>query len=189
MFMNVSHLESMVHYLMSCLQVRELDLNIRWDDIENTHPLSKLDKETRKSIRPFRKVIIRRKCTEGTVSRYLLDFGKRKIIPDVVVKHGSILEESSSERKKYWLDESHVPLHLLKAFEEKRIARKSSNMNSGKPHEGGREMKKPSKNKGFSYLFSKAERSENYQCGHCKKDVLIRYAIVVYCKELFFDMF
>ena len=159
---------------MSCLQVRELDLNIRWDDIENTHPLFKLDKEARKSIRPFRKVIIRRKCIEGTISKYLLDFGKRKIIPDVVVKHGSILEESSSERKKYWLDESHVPLHLLKAFEEKRITRKSSNINSGKLHEGGREMKKPSKDKGFSYLFLKAERSENYQCGHCKKDVLTR---------------
>ncbi|CBI24209.3 unnamed protein product, partial [Vitis vinifera] len=168
------------------LLVRELDLNIRWDDIENTHPLFKLDKEARKSIRPFRKVIIRRKCIEGTISKYLLDFGKRKIIPDVVVKHGSILEESSSERKKYWLDESHVPLHLLKAFEEKRIARKSSNINSGKLNEGGREMKKPSKDKGFSYLFLKAERSENYQCGHCKKDVLTREAVSCqYCKGYF----
>ncbi|KAJ9699202.1 hypothetical protein PVL29_008014 [Vitis rotundifolia] len=168
------------------LLVRELDLNIRWDDIENTHPLFKLDKEARKSIRPFRKVIIRRKCIEGTVSKYLLDFGKRKIIPDVVVKHGSILEESSSERKKYWLDESHVPLHLLKAFEEKRIARKSGNINSGKLHEGGREMKRPSKDKGFSYLFLKAERSENYQCGHCKKGVLTREAVSCqYCKGYF----
>lgn len=149
-------------------------MNIRWDDIENTHPLSALDKESRKSIRLFKKVIIRRKCTEGKVVKYLLDFGKRKAIPDIVRKHGSTVVESSSERKKYWLEESYVPLHLLKNFEEKRIARKSSDMKSGKSFQFGRLTKRPQQQSTFEYLFSKAERSENYQCGHCNKDVLIR---------------
>uniref|UniRef100_A0A5B6ZI79 DDT domain-containing protein PTM n=1 Tax=Davidia involucrata TaxID=16924 RepID=A0A5B6ZI79_DAVIN len=168
------------------LQVRELDVNIRWDEIENTNLLSMMDKESKKSIRSFKKVIIRRKCLEGTVMKYLLDFGKRRFIPDVVVRHGSMLEESSSGRKKYWLEESHVPLHLLKVFEEKRIARKSNKMSSGKLRESGREMKKASKIRGFSYLFSKAERSENYQCGHCNKDVLIREAVSCqYCEGFF----
>ncbi|KAK9273798.1 hypothetical protein L1049_018608 [Liquidambar formosana] len=168
------------------LLVRELHSNIRWDDIENTHSPSKMDKEFKKSIRPFKKVIIRRKCIEGTVVKYLLDFGKRKIIPDIVVRHGSMLEESSSGRKKYWLEESHVPLHLLKSFEEKRIARKASKMNSGKLPERSRVKKRPSKKSGFSYLFSKAEKSENYQCGHCNKDVLIRDAVSCqYCEGFF----
>ncbi|KAI3450013.1 hypothetical protein Pfo_006678 [Paulownia fortunei] len=174
------------HEYFSCLQVRELDANIRWDDIGNTNLLSKMDKDSKKSVRSFKKVIIRRKCSEGAVVRYLLDFGKRRFIPDVVVRHGSRLEDSSSERKKYWLEESHVPLHLLKAFEEKRIARKSNKMKSGKHRESSRVMRKPFKKKGFPYLFSRAERSENYQCGHCKKDVLIREAVSCqHCKGFF----
>ncbi|KAI3461148.1 hypothetical protein Pfo_017811 [Paulownia fortunei] len=164
----------------------ELDANIRWDDIGNTHFLSKMDKESKKPIRSFKKVIIRRKCSEGKVVKYLLDFGKRRFIPDIVVRHGSALEDSSSERKKYWLEESHVPLHLLKAFEEKRIARKSNKIISGKLHESSTAMMKPFEKKGFSYLFSRAERLENYQCGHCNKDVPIREAVSCqYCKGFF----
>ncbi|KAL2485484.1 DNA binding zinc ion binding DNA binding [Abeliophyllum distichum] len=168
------------------LQVRELDANIRWDDIGNPNLLSKTDKESKKSVKSFKKVIIRRKCSEGSVVRYLLDFGKRRFIPDIVVIHGSMLEDSSSERKKYWLEESHVPLHLLKVFEEKRIARKSNKTCSGKLRESSMVTNKPFKKKGFSYLFSRAERLENYQCGHCNKDVLIREAVSCqYCKGFF----
>ncbi|PIM98638.1 hypothetical protein CDL12_28880 [Handroanthus impetiginosus] len=168
------------------LQIRELDANIRWDDIGNINLSSKVDKDSKKSLRSFKKAIIRRKCLEGKVVRYLLDFGRRRFIPDVVVKHGTLLEDSSSERKKYWLEESHVPLHLLKSFEEKRIARKSNKMTSEKPHESGRVTKMPFKKKGFSYLFSRAERLENCQCGHCKKDVLIREAVSCQqCKGFF----
>ncbi|GAV75423.1 PHD domain-containing protein/DDT domain-containing protein [Cephalotus follicularis] len=165
-------------------QVRELDSNIRWNDLENTHPMSILDKESRKSVRLFKKAIVRRKCVEDL--KYLLDFGKRRIIPDVVVRHGAVVEESSSVRKKYWLNECHVPLHLLKSFEEKRIARKCNKMTSGKLAEGSRLGKKVSKKRGFSYLFSRAERSEYYQCGHCNKDVPIRESVSCqYCKGFF----
>jgi hypothetical protein len=132
-----------------------------------------LDKELRKSFRLFKKVIIRRKCVEeGT--KYLLDFGKRRSIPEIVLKNGSMVEESSSERKKYWLNESYVPFYLLKSFEERKIARRSSKMNSGKLSEASVLVKKPLKQRGFSYLFARAERSEYHQCGHCHKDVPIR---------------
>ncbi|XP_041998604.1 DDT domain-containing protein PTM [Salvia splendens] len=168
------------------LQVREMDANIRWDDIGNNKLFSKIEMDSKKPARSFKKVIIRRKCSEGAVVRYLLDFGKRRFIPDVVVKHGSKLEDSSNERKRYWLEESHVPLHLLKAFEEKRIARKSNTMKSGKLSESSRVMKKPLKEKGFSYLFSRAERVDYYQCAHCEKDVLIREAVSCqHCKGFF----
>lgn len=142
----------------------------------------------RKSVKSFKKAIIRRKCTEGTVVKYLLDFGKRRFIPDIVVTHGSKVEESSSGRKKYWLEEPHVPLYLLKTFEERRIARKTNKMSSGKLHWNDRVTKKSSKKRGFSYLFAKAERSENYQCGHCNKDVLIRYQIISFCGTIVFSL-
>ncbi|KAK7258117.1 hypothetical protein RIF29_32569 [Crotalaria pallida] len=158
------------------LQVRELYSNIKWHDIENSHPQFMLDKESRKSIRLFKKAIVRRKCSEGQSVKYLIDFGKRRAIPDIVVKHGSLLEESTSERKKYWLDESYLPLHLLKNFEEKRIVRKSNEKKPGKVIEIGRVNKRPRKEV-FSYLLSKLERSECQQCGHCNKDVPIREAV------------
>ncbi|KAL8545103.1 hypothetical protein ACS0TY_005342 [Phlomoides rotata] len=168
------------------LQVRELDANIRWDDIGNTNLLSKIEKDSKKPVRSFKKVIIRRKCSEGAVVRYLLDFGKKRFIPDVVIKHGSRVEDSSSDKKKFWLEESHVPLHLLKGFEEKRIARKSNNMKSEKLCENSRVVRKSFQKKGFSYLFSRAEKMEKYQCGHCKKDVLIREAVSCQHCEGFF---
>ncbi|XP_057456747.1 DDT domain-containing protein PTM isoform X2 [Lotus japonicus] len=167
------------------LQVRELYSYIRWHDVENDHPLHVLDKESRKSVRLFKKVIVRRKCTNGQSVKYLLDFGKRRAIPDIVSKHGSLLEESSSDRKKYWLDEPYVPLHLLKNFEEKRIARKSDDKKLGNILEIGR-IKRVPQQRGFSYLFSKMERSDCHQCGHCKKDVPIREAVsCLYCKGYF----
>ncbi|KAF8398307.1 hypothetical protein HHK36_017234 [Tetracentron sinense] len=180
--------ETSTNLAQLAFQVRELDSNIRWDDLENTHLSSQLSKESRKLMRPFKKVTIRRKCIEGTSVKYLLDFGKRKTIPDIVIKHGFMLEASSSERKKYWLDESHVPLYLLKAFEEKKLARKSNTKTNSRKHPelGGRVMKKPSKKSWLSYLLSKVEKSENYQCGHCNKDVLVREAAKCqYCKDWF----
>lgn len=186
--LNKYHVELLVHKILPWFQVRELYSNIRWDDIENTHPLPTLDKESTKSVKLFKKVIVRRKCSEREVVKYLLDFGKRRAIPDIVRKHGSVLEEPSSERKKYWLEESYLPLYLLKNFEERRIARKSSDGKSGKVLAVGRVIMRPQEKKGFAYLFSKAERSEYYKCEHCHKDVLIRFfffflhvVIISYC--------
>lgn len=140
-----------------------------------------LDKESRKSVRLFKKSIVRRKCIEGQSVKYLIDFGKRRAIPDVVIKHGSLLEQSSSERKKYWLEESYVPMHLLKNFEEKRIVRKSTDKKLGKMLEIGKVNKKIPQERGFSYLFTRLERSDCHQCGHCNKDVSMRYLWYFLC--------
>ncbi|CAI9106186.1 OLC1v1005270C3 [Oldenlandia corymbosa var. corymbosa] len=164
------------------LQVRDFDANIRWDDIENKNVMLKLVRESKKPLKSFKKAIVRRKCIEGTTVKYLLDFGKRRFIPDVVLKYGSKVEESD-ERKKFWLEEFHVPLHLLKGFEQKRLARMSNKVKFGKLPEHKSVVNPPPKRKGFSYLFSKAERLDYYQCGHCSKDVLIREAVSCqYCK-------
>ncbi|KAF3625903.1 putative hexokinase-3-like [Capsicum annuum] len=168
------------------LQVRDLDAHIRWNDIGNTNILAIIDKEFQKAVRSFKKVTVRRKSLEGSVVKYLLDFGKRRFLPDIVVRCGTIPEEDSNERKRYWLEESHMPLHLVKGFEEKRIARISSKITVGKHCETKRIMKKPLKGKGFAYLFLRAEKPEYYQCGHCNKDVLIREAVSCqYCKGFF----
>ncbi|XP_043692985.1 DDT domain-containing protein PTM-like [Telopea speciosissima] len=165
------------------LLVRELDSYIRWDELENNKVRSLLSKESRKLMRSFKKVTIRRKCVEASQVKYLLDFGKRKSIPETVSRHGTMLEISSSERKQYWLDECHVPLNLLRAFEERKLARMANKKSPEKlPGEGGRVMK-PSKKRGLSYLLSKGEIPENYQCGHCNKDLPVGYAMILLCQN------
>ncbi|EPS62528.1 hypothetical protein M569_12262, partial [Genlisea aurea] len=131
--------------------IPELDANIRWHEISNTRSLLKTDKS-------FRKVVIRRKLSDGAVTKYLLDFGKRRFVPDAVIRYGSVLEDSKSRRKKYWLEDSYVPLHLIKCFEEKRIARISLKSNSSVVHSAAR--RNPEK-KGFAYLISR------FQASHC----------------------
>lgn len=157
-------------------QVREFYSNIRWDDIENTHPLPTVDKELRKSIRLFKKVSVRRKSVEGDLVKYLLDFGKRRVIPNIVKKYGVRLEDSSNERKRFWLNEAHVPLHLVKNFEEKKVSRKT---NEVKPKNVELGTVKTSRRKGFAYLFAKADKPDLYQCGRCNKVVPVRYLTIV----------
>ncbi|XP_024012206.1 DDT domain-containing protein PTM isoform X2 [Eutrema salsugineum] len=168
-------------------QVRTLHSYIKWDDIENSHLLPASDKESKKTARLFKKAIVRRKCIEEETVKYLLDFGKRRNIPDVVLKNGSMIEESSSERKKFWLNESYVPLHLLKGFEEKKAIRKTSKPGGSFRHsELEKVRKRSSEGKGFSYLFERAERSESSLCEQCKKDVLLSDAACCHiCKRLF----
>ncbi|KAJ0230708.1 PHD-finger and DNA binding domain-containing protein [Hirschfeldia incana] len=168
-------------------QVRTFHSYIKWDDIENSHLLLASDKESKKSARLFKKVIVRRKCIEEDTVKYLLDFGKRRNVPDVVLKNGRMIEESSSERKKFWLNESYVPLHLLKGFEEKKAVRKTMKSGSSFRHsEKEKVRKKSSVGKGFSYLFERAERSESSLCEQCKKDVSPSDAACCHiCKGLF----
>jgi len=161
-----------------CLQIKELEWNIKWTEILGTLPSSLMTKETQKIARLFKKVIIRRKRIEGTNIEYLLDFGKRENIPPVISKHGIKFEEPSSERNRYWLNEGHVPLNLLKAYEAKAFARllkkketdelpKTKKMRNSKP--------KMPKKTGFAYLFERAEKRSHGLCGHCNKEVAARY--------------
>lgn len=159
--------------------IKELDSNIRWTELSNSQLFPQLTNESKKLARLFKKVMIRRKCIEGTNVRYLLDFGKRESIPPTVARHGVMFEEPNSERKKYWLNEIHVPLNLLKSFEEKKIARLLKKTNSGLLSDKANncKMKKRKRSKGLSYLLSKAEKLESRLCGYCNKDVLIREAV------------
>ena len=77
------------------------------------------------------------------------------------------------------MNESYVPLHLLKGFEEKKAVRKASKPGGSFRHsEIDRVRKMSSERKGFSYLFERAERPEASLCEQCKKDVLLRYVLI-----------
>ncbi|KAL3620348.1 hypothetical protein CASFOL_035260 [Castilleja foliolosa] len=149
------------------LQVRELDANIRWDEIGNSDfPINKKFKKINES---FKNAEICDRTVQGDVAFYLLDFGKTTLIPDIVVQHGNAADDSSN---KYWLDELHVPLHLLMAFEKNRIVSESKESVPKKSRESCRMTKMPLRKKGSEYIFSEADRLES----QCKEDVLISEA-------------
>ncbi|KAM0887149.1 hypothetical protein ACQ4PT_029240 [Festuca glaucescens] len=169
------------------LQIKELELNIKWTEILSTLYSAASTKETQKIARLFKKVIIRRKRIEATNVEYLLDFGKRENIPPVVAKHGIKLEEPSSERNRYWLSESHVPLSLLKAYEAKGITRslKKIGKDDLPKNMSGFRPKKP-KRSVFDDLLEKAKKRPNRLCGQCYKTVIDREAVNCrYCEALF----
>ncbi|OEL33383.1 DDT domain-containing protein PTM [Dichanthelium oligosanthes] len=172
------------------LQIKELEWNIKWTEILSTLPSSHMTKETQKIARLFKKVIIRRKRTEGTNVEYLLDFGKRENIPPVISKHGTKFEEPSSERNRYWLTEGHVPLNLLKAYEAKAFARllkrKETDELPKKTKKTRDSKPKMPKKTGFAYLFERAEKQSTRLCGHCNKEVAASEAVnCQYCADWF----
>ncbi|KAH6814865.1 hypothetical protein C2S51_023883 [Perilla frutescens var. frutescens] len=166
--------------------VRELDASIRWNDIENINVVPKREKESKKCIKAFKNASVRSKRCEGGVVMYLIHFNKCRSssLPHIVLRHGSLHPDSSSKRRKYWLEESHVPLHLLKEYEEKQLVRAANRHAAvgGEPLEAtDQEMgDEPAlKKRGFDYLFERAERLEqNTNCAHCNEDVLIRYIYI-----------
>ncbi|KAH6755779.1 hypothetical protein C2S53_009907 [Perilla frutescens var. hirtella] len=153
--------------------VRELDANIRWNDIENINVVPKREKESKKCIKAFKNASVRSKRCEGGVVKYLIHFNKCRSssLPYIVLRHGSLHPDPSSKRRKYWLEESHVPLHLLKKYEEKQLVRAANrHAAAGEPpleatQETGDEP--PLKRSGFDYLFERVER-EAVNCQYCQ---------------------
>ncbi|WOK99079.1 hypothetical protein Cni_G07791 [Canna indica] len=168
--------------------IKEFDSNIRWLELLKTPPSLQLTKESKNLARLFRKVIIRRKSMEGTTVRYLLDFGKRENLPPIVARNGIIHEDPSSERKKFWLSENHIPLYLIKAFELRKLARAMKTMGSKllSVKVDDCNASKPERLKGLAYLISRAEKLEIKLCGHCNKNVIIREAVKCHLCEGYF---
>lgn len=102
---------------------------------------------------------------DGQQAQYLLDFGRRKTVPKMVTEHGILMEDPSSERKKYWLNESYVPLSLLKTFEMKKLA---GNINKKNKVDLSKETcrgKKLRRKDGLSYLFLKLKEDKHAKVG------------------------
>lgn len=154
-------------WILSNAQIRELDANIRWNEIENVHLPAKTKKESKKSIEVLKNAVVRRRRQEGETVKYLVDIGRSRLVPDILLRYGSLLQDPSSRRKKYWLEERHVPLHLLKTYEEKKVVRVAKKDASREHPESSAQMVEPLKKKGFDYLFERAERLERSNCSHC----------------------
>jgi len=168
------------------VQIRNLDACIRWDDLLNSEDFCQLKMVGDKESTVFKEAVICAKNSENGLIKYLIDFGKQKAIPACIVKHGTKLEEALDGTCKYWLSESHVPLCLLKDFEEEVQLRAHPNKGSKRFRKVHYRLSKTSKLDVFTILLAKAENREKCSCTHCNKDVLIRKAVRChFCQDSF----
>jgi len=158
------------------LQVRYLDAYIKWKDLvypEDCHDGKAVDKEGIS----FRNATVCGKIYEGGEAKYLLDFGNQKDIPICAVKHGRKIEETEGSGNKYWLGEFHVPLYVLKAFEDG-LLRDCPNKGSKQVWKGpNRPMKGIRIKDIYSFLLCKEEMNGKCSCAQCGKEVLVRYIL------------
>ncbi|WVZ88295.1 hypothetical protein U9M48_034831 [Paspalum notatum var. saurae] len=152
------------------LQVRYLDAHIRWKEFI---PPDQMPSDGKNSDADFRNAVLCDKKMIDNKIRYALKFPNQKHLPVRVTK--IILEkEGDHENIKFWFSENHVPLYMLREFEQKAgissLATPGISDSSCFTNFYPRRVKASSGDV-FSYLFHKGDV---YPCTSCKKDVLYR---------------
>ncbi|XWS73973.1 hypothetical protein CRYUN_Cryun02cG0175400 [Craigia yunnanensis] len=161
------------------LQVRYLDLHVRWNDLvrpEHNIPDGK-GTETEASV--FRNAIICDKKTVESKILYGVAFGNQKHLPSRVMKNIIDIEQTEDRKDKYWFLITHIPLYLIKEYEERMsyVVLPSVKTPFSELSELQRRQLKASRRNIFAYLTSKRDKSEKCSCASCQMDVLLRDAI------------
>lgn len=109
---------------------------------------------------------------------YALTFSNQKHIPSRVMKNVLEKETINNENSKLWFSENHIPLYLIKEYEEK-IGGKplSGSMTLGSNVQPKFRKKQVKSRRGdiFSYLLHKGDKPSSTTCASCKEDVILRY--------------
>ncbi|KDP34357.1 hypothetical protein JCGZ_11240 [Jatropha curcas] len=161
------------------LQVRYLDLHVRWSDL--VHPEQNLldgkGPETEASI--FRNASICGKKVEGNKIMYGVAFGNQKHLPSRIMKNIIELEQGEDVKEKYWFSEMHVPLYLIKEYEERvgEIVLPSAKKSLNELSELQRRQLKASRKDVFLYLTYKRDKLDRCSCASCHNDVLLRNTV------------
>lgn len=149
------------------VQIRSLDACIRWDDLSNLENFCQLKMVGDKESAVFKKTVISAKNSENGLIKYLIDFGKQKAIPTCIVKQGTKVGDALDGTCKYWLSEYHVPLCLLKDFEEEVQLRAHPNKGSKRFRKVHYRLSKTSKLDVFTILLAKL-KGEAFVLGFAK---------------------
>ncbi|ANM70692.1 PHD finger family protein [Arabidopsis thaliana] len=172
--------ESSKNISQLALQVRYLDMNIRWSELvrpeQNVQDVK--GPETEATI--FRNASICVKKIIDNKVRYGVVFGNQKHLPSRVMKNVIEVEKSEDRNEKYWFHEARVPLYLIKEYEEslhrvvhipfiKKPSRKISKLQ--------KRQLKASRANIFSYLASRRDNTEKCSCASCHLDVFLRDSI------------
>ncbi|KAL9281212.1 DDT domain-containing protein PTM [Arabidopsis thaliana] len=166
--------------LQAC--VRYLDMNLRWRELVRPDQNLQNVKGPETDAAIFRNArICDKKLSDNKVS-YGVFFGNQKHLPSRVMKNIMEVEKTQDRNEKYWLQEAHVPLYLIKEFEESlhRVQMPSSTKKpSKKLSKLQRKQLKASRMDIFSYIASRRDKMEKcsvhhvimmFYYGFCHKD-------------------
>uniref|UniRef100_K3Y4M3 PHD-type domain-containing protein n=1 Tax=Setaria italica TaxID=4555 RepID=K3Y4M3_SETIT len=163
------------------LQVRYLDAHIRWKEFIPPDQIPSDGKSSDADFSALRNAVICDKKIIDNKIRYALKFPNQKHLPVRVTKNILEAEGDQDENSKLWFSENHVPLYMLREYEQ-------NSGSSSLPSPGisnsicftnlyPRQVKAYTGDV-FSYLFHKGDV---YPCTSCKKDVM--YRDVVKCSS------
>ncbi|KAF1899563.1 hypothetical protein Lal_00019691 [Lupinus albus] len=170
------------------LQVRYLDYYLRWNDLIRQEQNIQDGKGQEPEASTFRnanicdKKLVEGKCCYGVV------FGSQKHLSSRVMKNIVEIEQDSGGKEKYWFSEAHIPLHLVKEYEEG-----NTKVPSGEgclnfvSHLHKRRLKAKCKDI-FFYLACKRDNLDMLSCSACHMGVSFRIAFKCsacqgYCHE------
>ncbi|XP_022729201.1 DDT domain-containing protein PTM-like isoform X2 [Durio zibethinus] len=161
------------------LQVRYLDHHVRWNDLvrpEHNIPDGK-GSETEASV--FRNAIICDKKTVESKIQYGVAFGNQKHLPSRVMKNIIDIEQTEDRKEKYWFLITHIPLYLIKEYEERmsNVVLPSVKKPFSELSELQRRQLKASRRDIFAYLICRRDKLEKCSCASCQMDVLLRNAV------------
>ncbi|CAM0950272.1 unnamed protein product [Alopecurus aequalis] len=156
------------------LQVRYLDAHIKWKEFIPPDQTSSDGKSSDADYSALRNAVVcDKKIVDGNI-RYALKFPNQKHLPVRITKNILEAEDNEDENGKLWFSENHVPLYLVRDFEQ--VAGVSSSPSPGMIFPNSftyfyQRRVKTSIGDIFSYLFHKGDI---YPCTWCKKDVAFR---------------
>ncbi|XP_023636448.1 DDT domain-containing protein PTM isoform X2 [Capsella rubella] len=170
--------ESSKNISQLALQVRYLDLNIRWSELVRPEQNVQDVKGPETEATVFRNASICDKKIIDNKVRYGVVFGNQKHLPSRVMKNITEVEKTEDGKEKYWFLEARVPLYLIKEYEEslhrvhipfiKKPSRKISKLQ--------KMQLKASRANIFSYLASRRDSTEKCSCASCHLNVFVRDA-------------
>ncbi|CDY35713.1 BnaC02g09790D [Brassica napus] len=171
--------ESSKNISQLALQVRYLDMNIRWSELVRPEQNLQDVKGPETEAAVFRNASICDKKIIDSKVRYGVAFGNQKHLPSRVMKNVIEVEKTEDGNEKFWFAETRVPLYLTKEYEEslhrvvhvpfiKKPSKRISKLQ--------KKQLKASRANIFCYLASRRDNTVKCSCASCHLDVLLRDA-------------
>ncbi|KAM7274689.1 hypothetical protein ACFE04_016555 [Oxalis oulophora] len=162
------------------LQVRYLDLYVKWGDLVFPDQNTLDSKGPEAEASAFRNAKICNKKIVDNKTRYGVDFGFQKHLPSRVMKNVIEVEQSQGRNDIYWFNETRIPLYLIKVYEQsvnKGIILPFFKKPSVELSDLQKKQLKASRRDIFCYLVSKRDKIEKCSCASCHQDVLLGTAV------------
>ncbi|XP_043724996.1 DDT domain-containing protein PTM-like [Telopea speciosissima] len=156
------------------LQVRYLDLHVRWSDLVCPEQSLQDSKGSETEASAFRNALVCDKKVHETKITYGLRFPKQNHLPSRVMKNIIETEPIQDGLKKLWFSEFHIPVYLIKKYEEEAENALVPSKDPRIVSKLQRRQLKALRRDIFYYLMLKGDNLDKSSCISCHKDVLLR---------------